>query len=109
MAAKTASVLMGWRKIGPEDAHLVGTRRATCAVTFMVLLQRLASCRVSVLRNVHCARSFHRQYSQSSLTPESPFDILFFGRDEFSCLVLNELHQAQGQRVQTQLNYIHRD
>jgi hypothetical protein len=28
--------------------------------------------------------------------PQGPFDILFFGRDEFSCTVFRELHAAPG-------------
>ncbi len=37
-----------------------------------------------------------RRRNLHSLTPSSPFKILFLGRDEFSCLVLDELHKHKG-------------
>jgi len=34
--------------------------------------------------------------SLTSLPPSERFDILFLGRDEFSCSVLRQLHAAKG-------------
>lgn len=34
--------------------------------------------------------------SLTSLPPDERFNILFLGRDEFSCLVLKQLHSAKG-------------
>ena len=40
-----------------------------------------------------------RQYrSYSSATPDA-FKVLFFGRDEFSCLVLQQLLQSKGEHI----------
>ena len=51
----------------------------------------------------HCRRKLARcawnkvqHRSLTSLPPDERFDILFLGRDEFSCSVLRELHAAKG-------------
>jgi methionyl-tRNA formyltransferase len=35
-------------------------------------------------------------YTGSNNAAKKPFDILFFGRDEFSCNVFKQLHDARG-------------
>ena len=45
---------------------------------------------------VRCARDKVQRRSLASLPPDERFDILFLGRDEFSCSVLKELHVAKG-------------
>ena len=48
----------------------------------------------------HCRRKYvHGVVQRRSLTSSPPnerFDVLFLGRDEFSCSVLRELHAAKG-------------
>lgn len=62
----------------------------------MLLSRQLASCRIFATRRTCRVRLPYKHYSQRAPRLEQPFDILFFGRDEFSCLVLQELHKAQG-------------
>ena len=49
------------------------------------------------------AAAYYPDWSADSWPPEcldySKFDVLFFGRDEFSCAVLKELHAARGTRA----------
>ncbi|KIP07267.1 hypothetical protein PHLGIDRAFT_512578 [Phlebiopsis gigantea 11061_1 CR5-6] len=48
-------------------------------------------------RTQRCTRLHARYSTRPTQTPppRRPFDILFFGRDEFSCLVLQQLYAAQ--------------
>lgn len=49
------------------------------------------------LRRLLVERCWSRQHLHGDLaTPHEAFRILFFGRDEFSCLVLEQLHAAEG-------------
>lgn len=50
--------------------------------------------RLVFVKSLHLRPSCRRQYSHD-IASESPFKVLFMGRDEFSCLVLKELHSAQ--------------
>lgn len=45
---------------------------------------------------VHTAWLKAQHRSLMSLPPDERFNILFLGRDEFSCLVLKQLHSAKG-------------
>lgn len=56
-----------------------------------VLLQTLMFARRIKARDIWAGRR-----CLHSLKPSSPFKILFLGRDEFSCLVLDELHKNRG-------------
>ncbi|KAM6503289.1 Formyl transferase [Amanita muscaria] len=50
--------------------------------------------RLVFVKSLHLPPSCRRQYTHG-IASESPFKVLFMGRDEFSCLVLKELHSAQ--------------
>ena len=68
-------------------------------LTRRVLFRDLPSsqiCHCLQTRILHTSRQSQFNGTQHNEEKDERFKILFLGRDEFSCLVLRELHRARG-------------
>ena len=51
---------------------------------------------LSIVRRWGCVSLHQSRSARSYSTTSDPFKVLFFGRDEFSCLVLQQVLEAKG-------------
>jgi hypothetical protein len=61
-------------------------------------------------RRLHSTRGYENSRNTEDQTEiQKPFNILFFGRDEFSCTVFKHLHAAPGKSTHNRVHYPYQD
>ncbi len=81
--------------IGRSGTVASDRRRAQLDLTFMFALRRRSPRQFSAVSHCSSARLLLCRYSSAPPAAKKPFDVLFFGRDEFSQVVFQHVYNAR--------------